>query len=287
MGEGPEKSWVEVEGGRLYVERHGEGPPLVLLHGWTLDGRMFAPQLEAWAAEFEVIVPDRRGFGRSKAPPSLARELGDLDRLFEAFGLRSVHLLGMSQGGRVALRYAATRPARLRSLILQGAVVDGFAPEEKQGERLPIAEWAAMARQGGVDAVKAQWLAHPMLALGTGAEDGRRLLQTIVADYAGQDLVGFEAADYAFGFDVLAALSNFTAPTLVLTGANESAARKAHARVIYEAIPNAREQTLERCGHLANLAQPEAYAEAVAAFVREVEAARKAAAGAEEAPGPG
>lgn len=275
MGEEAEKSWVDVDGGRLYVERYGEGPPLVLLHGWTLDGRMFSPQLEAWAKEFEVVVPDRRGFGRSKAPPGLARELGDLDRVLDAFGLRSVHLLGMSQGGRVALRYAATRPARVRSLILQGAVVDGFAPREKERERLPVAEWATLVRGGRLETVKARWLAHPMLALGPGAEPGRRLLRRIVADYTGADLAAFDPADYAFGFDVLAALSNFTAPTLVLTGANESAARKEHARVIYEAIPKAREQILPRCGHLANLADPEAYAEAVAAFVREVEAGRR------------
>ena len=268
-----EKRWVEVDGGRLYVASYGEGPPLLLLHGWTLDGRMFGPQLEAWAGEFTVIVPDRRGFGRSTAPPALARELDDIDALLADFALEGVHLLGMSQGGRVALRYAATRRGRLRSLILQGAVVDGFAADEAADERLPIAEWAALARAGGVEAVKKQWLAHPMLRLGPEAAEGRRLLKAMVADYRGADLVGFDAADYAFALDVLAALSHFTKPTLILTGARESAARKAHARAILEAIPNAREVFLERSGHLANLSEPEAYAEAVAAFVREVEAA--------------
>lgn len=272
----PEKSWVDVEGGRLYVERHGEGPPLVLLHGWTLDGRQFTPQLGAWAEAFEVVVPDRRGFGRSTAPPALARELDDLDAVFDAFGLESAHLLGMSQGGRVALRYAVTRPARLRSLILQGAVVDGFAPDEAERERIPVADWAALARAGGLEAVKRRWLAHPMLRLGPEAAEGRRLLEAMVAAYRGADLLAFEAADYAFAMDVLAALSNFTRPTLILTGARESAARKAHARTLLEAIPKAREQYLERSGHLANLTEPVAYAEAVAAFVREVEAQRNA-----------
>ena len=70
-----------------------------------------------------MITYDRRGFGRSEAQPDLRLELDDIDHILDALGFESTHLLGMSQGGRIAIRYAVTRSERLRSMILQGAVI--------------------------------------------------------------------------------------------------------------------------------------------------------------------
>ena len=118
--------WIDVDGGRLFLRHEGEGVPLLLMHGWTLDQRMFQPQVPRLSERFHVISFDRRGFGRSDATPDLDLELDDLDRIADALSLDTLHLLGMSQGGRLAMRYAVTRPQRLRSLVLQGAVVDGL-----------------------------------------------------------------------------------------------------------------------------------------------------------------
>ena len=265
---------VNVDGGMLFVADCGDGPPLVMLHGWALDHRMFRPQIETLSNTFRVITFDRRGFGRSDAPPDLRLELDDIDRVLDALELDTAHLLGMSQGGRIAIRYAVTRGDRLRSLILQGAVIDGFRAVEEEAERVPVAEYAALASAGRLDDVRERWQRHPMMTLGSQEEAAQRLVAEIVADYEGRDLVGHEAANYAFDVNVLDALQRLDVPTLVVTGRDETLARRRHAQELCRRIPVATE-TLIDGGHLCNLVAPEAYNRAVLDFCVATEAVRR------------
>lgn len=265
-GESARSAWVEVPGGRLYLERFGAGPPLLLVHGWALDHRMFRPQWRGLADTFEVIVFDRRGFGRSTAPPDLRRESADLDRLLDTLALDHIHLLGMSQGGRIALRYAAERAGRLRSLLLQGPVIDGFEAPETETERIPIDEYAALARRGALDTFRERWAAHPMMSLAHAPPASRRLVREVLADYEGRDLVAFDPAQYAQPAGLLDRLSTFPHPVLILTGELETEARQAHAARLLATLPHAREVRLPRSGHLCNLVAPEAYNEEVRTF---------------------
>jgi pimeloyl-ACP methyl ester carboxylesterase len=266
--------WVEVDGGQLYVEEAGTGPPILLLHGWPLDHRVFEPQRESLSADFRLIMVDRRGFGRATAPPDLRRETEDIDRIIDALDLDAVHLLGMSQGGRIALRYAVTRQHRVRSLILQGAIVDGLNLEESEADRLPVEHFAALARAGELDEVRRLWRAHPMMALDRGLEMEQRLVDQLLKDYSGSDLLIHDAAAYDFDTDVLGLLANFSQPTLLLTGDRETHTRQQHAREIAARVPNVREVRLAHSGHLCNLTEPAAYNRAVRQFCSEVESAR-------------
>lgn len=262
---------VAVDGGDLYVVLCGDGPPLLMIHGWSLDHRSFAPQLDALSASFRVIAFDRRGFGRSSAPPDLHRELDDLDRILDEFGLDSAHLLGVSQGGRIALRYTVTRPARVRSLILQGAMVDGLDVHDSGADRIPLDDYIALAKQGRLGELREQWLAHPMMSLGEGYEEAGKMLADIVGDYEARDLVDFDPASYRFDRAPLEAIAAFEKPVLLVTGAGETAARKEHARLLANAAPDCREIVMVHSGHLANLEQSEAFNAAVAAFVADAE----------------
>ncbi len=266
--------WVDVDNGRIFVESHGDGPPLLLLHGWPLDHRVFAPQVAGLASDFRVITFDRRGFGRSTAPPDLRLELDDIDRILDALALERVHLLGMSQGGRIALRYSVTRQERLRSLILQGAVVDGLQVTSAESERVPVAHFAKLANSGLLDVVRQQWLAHPMMSLAPGLTDEARLLASILNDYRGADLAGFDAASYAFDGDLLGALGALTIPVLLITGGHETAARKQHAREILARAPNAQEVIIEHGGHLSSLTEPRPFNDAIRAFCLQAETQR-------------
>ena len=258
--------WVDVDDGRLYVEVAGQGQPILLIHGWALDHRMFTPQVEALSDRFSVITFDRRGFGKSEAPPDLRLELDDIDRILDAVGVPSVHLLGMSQGGRIALRYAATRPQRIRSLLLQGAVVDGVDIPEHDNDSVPVAEYARFAKGGKLAEVVEHWLQHPMMWLGDNHESERRLLQTIMGDYSGSDLINYDEDSYAFDSDVLGALANFPRPTLLLTGARETQTRRLHADALKQRLPCCSEVILEKSGHLSNLTEPLVFNQAVFDF---------------------
>ncbi len=270
-GPGRTEHGIDVGDGTLHAVEAGDGPPLVMVHGWPLDHRMFDRQIDALAWRFRCVAIDRRGFGRSTAPPDMRRELDDLDRVLDALGLSRVHMFGVSQGGRIALRYAATRPQRLRSLLLQGAVVDGLDIAEPEAERVPVAEYAGLATAGRLNAVKSAWLAHPMMQLPEGHARERALLDLIVAGYGGADLRAYDPAHYAFDIDVLASLAASALPVLLLTGAKETGARKAHAAAIRKRVLNCREVVFENGGHLSNLSEPDALNETLAEFVDAIE----------------
>src|SRR3954454_13562330 len=96
----------------LYYEDHGNGKPIVLIHGWPLSGRSWEYQVPALVeAGRRVITYDRRGFGNSSQPwrgydyDTLAR---DLDALLRHLDLRDVTLVGFSMGGGEVVHYLGT-----------------------------------------------------------------------------------------------------------------------------------------------------------------------------------
>ena len=260
----PDGAWLDV-----YLS--GAGPVLLLVHGWSIDHRSFRPQIEPFSREMTVVTYDRRGFGRSTAAPDLTAELDDIDCIIDSLGVARVHLLGVSQGGRLALRYAATCPERLASLILQGAVLDGYAVEEPPEEQLPLGHYQELARQGRMDEVRRLWLDHPMMAAGVDDPALREEIRTLVADYTGADLTSTAPPARPFDVDVIGALQQLDLPALVITGALETSGRKAHARKICELLRGSREIEMPRSGHLSNLTEAGRYNAAVLAFCREVE----------------
>lgn len=260
--------FIKLPDGVLFAVEVGQGHPLLMLHGWPLDHRMFNYQLQELARNFRIVAIDRRGFGRSTAPADMSRELDDIDRLLEQLDLGRLHLLGVSQGGRVALRYAATRPERLRSLLLQGAVVDGLDVPEPESERVPIEHYANLARMGRLEEVIEHWLRHPMMLLPENSISERRLLNDIVAEYSGMDLVNYDPQHYRFDEDVLTKLDASALPVLLLTGTLETEVRKAHAKEILARVVTSHEIVFGASGHLSNLTEPEAFNRAVTDFCR-------------------
>lgn len=244
----------------------------MLVHGWPLDHRIFAPQVAALCECFTVITFDRRGFGKSETRPDLRLELDDIDRILDTIEVPAVHLLGMSQGGRIALRYAATRPRRVRSLLLQGAIVDGLDVEARDEDRVPVSEYAELAKEGRLREVIERWLRHPMMWLGGDHEEKHRLLRSILERYSGIDLVDFAADSYTFGHDVLAALAEFPRPILLLTGVRETVSRRVHAKELMRRIPGCREVVFSNSGHLSNLTESGLYNQAMIDFCRGVDA---------------
>ncbi len=262
-------AWIDVSNGRLFAQVTGDGPPILLVHGWAIDSRIFTRQVPALGRTMRVITFDRRGFGRSEAPPGLDRELDDIDRLLGVLAGEPVHLLGMSQGGRIALRYAITRPQRLRSLILQGAMVDGLKAAEKEYERIPVREYAELMRQGNIEEIRRHWRRHPMMDIGNDDAANSALLDAMLQNYGGADLLDDEADHFGFQEDVLASLPDLDMPSLILSGARDTDARRRHAAALVARIPGAREVVLENSGHLSNLTEADAYNEAVMAFCRD------------------
>lgn len=105
----------------LYYETHGDGAPLLLIHGLGSSTLDWAPQVAHFSERFRVITLDVRGHGRSDKPPgpySVPIFAGDLVELLDALHIESAHLAGISMGGMIAFQLAVDAPQRVRSLTI-------------------------------------------------------------------------------------------------------------------------------------------------------------------------
>jgi non-heme chloroperoxidase len=122
----------------LYYEDHGEGRPVVLVHGWPLSGKSWENQVGPLVrAGYRVVTYDRRGFGESSKPydgyeyDTLA---ADLKALLDHLDLRDATLVGFSMGGGEVARYLGTYgPDRVRSVVLAGAVTPALSARDGGG----------------------------------------------------------------------------------------------------------------------------------------------------------
>jgi pimeloyl-ACP methyl ester carboxylesterase len=174
---------VSVPGGEIVAEVAGQGPAILLWHGWTLDRRQWRGQAPL-TDRFTLVAVDRRGFGESTAPADLAEEPADVARVAAALGLKRYHLVGLSQGGKVALAHAATRPFGLERLVVIGAPIDAALPVAP--ESVPAAEMAMLAKAGKLAEMRQLWLAHPLTA---GRPEVRAAMAAMLSRYDGRDLV--------------------------------------------------------------------------------------------------
>ena len=99
---------VEINGLRIAYQRMGDGPAVILLHGFTQDSRVWAPQLADLSDRFTLVAWDAPGAGQSDDPPS-TYGIGDwadaLAGLLEAENIRRAHIVGLSWGGLLAQEF--------------------------------------------------------------------------------------------------------------------------------------------------------------------------------------
>ncbi len=249
---------VPVEGGLLPIALAGDGPPLILLHGWTLDGRMWLPQVAALAQHFLLVMPDRRGFGRATAPPDLTREAEDVQRIADFLGFDRYALLGLSQGAAVALDCAHRHGWRTGALVVSGAPVPTLV---ERGEVIDVERYRAWAQAGDLPAVRADWRCHELMRQENPAT--LALVEQMLGDYDGRDLL---APSHVPGVP-RDALAHLPMPLLAMTGAGDSAWRRDCARELAAIAPRGDFTLVEGAGHLANLDQPDIFNRTVADFL--------------------
>ncbi|OYY72753.1 alpha/beta fold hydrolase [Sphingomonas sp. 28-63-12] len=239
---------IDVDDGALATLIAGGGPTLVMLHGWTLDHRNWRPQLPL-ADHLRLVMPDRRGFGRSIAPADLAREWQDIDQLA---GEGRFVLVGLSQGAVVALDYARRRPERLAGLVLVGAPLHDIVPHDDEEDVIPRRQYADLVHAGQLATMKALWAGHALVRTTMAS---RPLLEAMLDSYDGRDLkapaggVAIAAADIAV----------LTMPVLAMAGAGDTAWRRDVARFIGATAPLGKAMLIDDAGHLCNLDNPSAF----------------------------
>ena len=146
-----------VDGLRYHLAEWGEGPPLVLLHGFTGSAAAWGDLAPRLAARHRVIAIDLPGHGLSDAPADVARYtmprvVADLAALLALLDAVPAHWLGYSMGGRLALYLALARPDLVRSLVLESASPGLATAAERQARQ---SQDAALAERIENDSVAA------------------------------------------------------------------------------------------------------------------------------------
>jgi pimeloyl-ACP methyl ester carboxylesterase len=255
-----------VNGTKLYYEVAGSGEPVVLVHAFTLDTRMWDDQFTVLARDFRVIRYDARGFGKSALPvPGEAySNADDLAALLDHLDVRRAHVVGLSMGGRFALDYAVTYPDGLRSLVVIDGVVGGW-----QWSREWLAAYAPIVEAGRRrDAAQAKslWLGLPLFAMARSQPPVGARLKQMVDDYSGWHFVN-QNPERAVSPPAVARLGAIRAPTLVLVGERDLPDFQRMSERLEREIPGARRATIAGAGHMANMEAPEAVNKALGGFL--------------------
>ncbi|RKQ29570.1 2-succinyl-6-hydroxy-2,4-cyclohexadiene-1-carboxylate synthase [Oceanobacillus halophilus] len=117
-----------------YYEIHGEGEPVVLLHGFTGSTSTWQQYIKSESTRFKIIVIDLPGHGHTKmkTPRTMEQCCKDVNQLLQEMRINSFHLVGYSMGGRTALSFAMLYPEKLRTLILESASPGLYTTEERK-----------------------------------------------------------------------------------------------------------------------------------------------------------
>ncbi|WP_460653366.1 alpha/beta fold hydrolase [Kribbella endophytica] len=152
------KDFVDVPGGYLYYEQHGEGPDVVLLNGGLADLRMWDSTVEWLAERARVTTWDYRDTGLSAPAYGPYGELDDLTAVLDAAGVSAAVLIGSSEGGRRALGYAHRHPERVtRACVVAGSFADfpDPSPEESAARATMRAHFEQHAKVLAADGIPA------------------------------------------------------------------------------------------------------------------------------------
>ena len=228
--------------------------PVLLIHGHTLDSRMWQPQIAALEGRFEIIAPTLRGYGASAAPEGATSHADDLIALLEARGAEQVHIVGLSLGGNIALEIALRCPERVATLALLDSSLRGLAPDAAQQGIGHAVQRAFDA--GGLESARVAWLAAPLFVAARENPALHQRLEAWVADFSGWHWTHGVSPSAQIP-DLSHRLGAVTAPTLIAVGKRDTAYFHSVADALHAGIAGSKLEVIAGAGHMVNLERPE------------------------------
>src|SRR5215470_18328093 len=240
---------ARLNGIEIDYEDGGHGPVVLMGHGYSATGRMWAPQRQAVEPHYRLISWDMRGHGRTESPADPARysealTVADMRALLKHLGVERAVIGGLSLGGYMSLAFHRTHPGMVRALVICDSGPGYRNAEAREGWNQRARERADELERRGLDALggrsremreamgehqSAQGLAHA--ARGMLAQDGPRVID---------------------------GLAGIQVPTLVIVG-DQDKPFLAPCEYMAKKIPGARFEVIAGAGHSSNLDQPEAF----------------------------
>ena len=261
-----QSGFLEVEDGKIYYERAGQGETIVLIHDGLVHHEIWEEQFPVFFENYDVVRYDRRGYGRSPQPEKPYSNIEDLHQLFHKLDIDKAIVMGMSAGGGLAVDFTLAHPKRVASLVLVGAVVSGFTYTDhffSRGGHLQPSTWT------DPDAFRRYWYTDdPYEIAPQNTATKERVHQMLEANPHNADL-SKNRLNLPPERPALDRLHEIEVPALIVIGEHDIPDVHAHAGAIEAGIPNARRIIISGAGHLVPLEKPEAFNEQVLLYFKE------------------
>ncbi len=255
-------AYAQVNGQKIYFEdTGGDGPVVILGHGFLMDHEMFAPQVEALRGQYRVITWDERGFGLTEydgRPFTYWDSAQDCLGLLTHLGVERAVVGGMSQGGFLSMRAALLAPERVRALILLDSGTALYTEEQRAANQGMVDIWLAV---GPVDEL-AQAVATIII------DDAEENLKWIAKWQARpKELMAHPSQCLMERDDISARLGEITCPVLVVHGTEDTAIPMDDAEATAAALVGCGGVVKVGGAHAANLTNPEPVNAAILDFL--------------------
>ena len=262
-----EKNAIITNGITTYYEIRGSGQPLILIHGISLDHKMWQPQISYFSNKYAVITYDIRGHGQSEGSDgvySLEIFADDLKTLLDNLNIPKPIMCGLSMGGMIAQMFAARYPDQLNALIIaDSAVVRGLTPQEKLVNLLFPKSVAKFL----IHTFKRQfvnfffWFFRGMNA------ETKDYFRNALLEFKEEEFLKY--MDCFYNFDLTAEIPKITAPTLIINGEKEKMGFP-QAEKMHELIEDSTVVKIPGAFHLSNLENPREFNRAIENFISDL-----------------
>jgi len=246
----------------IFYEVSGAGEPVVLIHAFSVDRRMWAPQIASLEKRFRVVRFDQRGHGKSDAPSAPYAQHEDLRSVLDALGINKATLIGLSAGATTATDFAIAYPNRVVRVVLASPGLSGYVPSAPLTWTQPVFKAAG---SGDAEGAAKLWADTPIMAL----------RNDLSAAATVKDLVMSNTRLWTYRTNpvqplmppAIKRLSDVKCPALVILGEQDLPHIKEVAGLLVNGIAGARLVTIPRAGHIVNLDARDAFNQAVESFL--------------------
>ena len=251
--------YIDRDGVRIHYEVTGEGPAILLTHGFAASSRMFASTVPTLATDHRVITWDMRGHGRSDYPEDPAQYsvplvMGDMEALLDVAGADRGVILGHSVGGFLALEFNLAHPERMAAIVLEDTGPGYRKDEGRQGWNDTAEAYAVDLETNDLDGIHVSEELDPTVH--RDATGLARAARGILKQHDARVITSLEA---------------ISVPVLIVVGEQDENFVNP-SKYMAAKIPGARLEIIPDAGHSPNMSQPEVFAAAFRSFLADLPA---------------
>lgn len=266
---------LTVNGVEYQLDISGEGTPLLLLHGFT-GSKGTWEFLRPMLSGCRLIAPDLIGHGQTDSPEtkdrySMEKAAKDIKAIVDMLGYDSVHVLGYSMGGRLALSFAAYYPGYVKSLVLESSSPGLKTESERKNRREKDEQLASRIEAGGIERFVDEWEQIPLFASQQRLAAGTK--RRIREERLGQTARGLANSLRGMGTGAQPSwwdrLSSFDFPVLLVTGSEDQKFCRIAAEMEKQ-LNNSRWETVPGAGHAIHVENGEKFGKIIRAFLMQL-----------------